>query len=346
MNLDFLKEVLSIPSISGNESMVRDYIIEFAKQNGIDYYTDKKGNLYLTSGSEVMTEGESYPCVVSHMDTVHRSHTELIESKTKLIIESSTHNEGGEDELTTLTAKHPITNEKTGIGGDDKCGVYVCLEMFNRFRVLKGAFFVEEEIGMLGSQQADDKFFENVGYAIQFDAPSDNWISEVCSGVKLFDNEFKEEITQTLNESGYTNFSIDPFTDVNQLATKYDFNCLNLGCGYHRQHTDSEYVIVEEVSNSLIAGENLIIKLGLEKYVHNKVTPKSIISECSDPMSYKYDPMSYKSDSYDLYGDEEFYGEISESITELVLSMNKQGYETEEIKDEVTNYLIDNDLYV
>ena len=46
MDVDFLKEVLSLPSISGNESMVRDYIIEFAKQNGIDYYTDKKGNLY------------------------------------------------------------------------------------------------------------------------------------------------------------------------------------------------------------------------------------------------------------------------------------------------------------
>ena len=56
--------------------------------------------------------------------------------------------------------------------------------------------------------------------------------------------------------------------------------------------------------------------------------------------------MSYDYGSYDLYGDEEFYVEISESITELVLSMNKQGYETEEIKDEVTKYLIDNNLYV
>ncbi|NIP32185.1 MAG: hypothetical protein GTO02_22730, partial [Candidatus Dadabacteria bacterium] len=81
-------------------------------------------------------------------------------------------------------------------------------------------------------------------YAIQFDAPSSNWISEICSGVKLFDEDFKGEIKGTLNECGYTKFSIDPFTDVNQLASKYDFNCLNLGCGYYRQHTSSEYVIV------------------------------------------------------------------------------------------------------
>ena len=42
MNIDFLKEVLSIPSVSGDESMVRDYIIEYAKKNSIEYYTDAK----------------------------------------------------------------------------------------------------------------------------------------------------------------------------------------------------------------------------------------------------------------------------------------------------------------
>ena len=55
MNIFLLKEVLSLPSISGNESMVRDYIIEYAKENGIEYYTDAKGNLYLTKGSDKMT---------------------------------------------------------------------------------------------------------------------------------------------------------------------------------------------------------------------------------------------------------------------------------------------------
>ena len=262
MNIDFLKEVLSIPSISGDESMVRDYIIEYAKENGIEYYTDAKKNLYLTKGTDKMTSGEYYPCVVSHMDTVHGSHRELIETKTNLIIEDT-----GESEMGELIAKHPITKEQTGIGGDDKCGVYVCLEMFERFDILKGAFFVEEEIGMLGSKQADDKFFENVGYAIQFDAPSSNWISEVCSGVKLFDEDFKEEIKGTLNECGYTKFSKDPFTDVNQLASKYDFNCLNLGCGYYEQHRDSEYVVVDEVKKSLHMGIKLIHHLGVADYL-------------------------------------------------------------------------------
>lgn len=323
MNIDFLKEVLSIPSVYGEESMVRDYIIEFAKTNGIEYYNDAKGNLYLTKGRDVMTMGEFYPCVVAHMDTVHKTHSELIESKTKLIIESSIYNEGEKDEFTTLIAKHPITKEQTGIGGDDKCGVYVCLEMFNRFPILKGAFFVEEEIGMKGSREADDEFFSNVGYAIQFDAPSSNWISEICSGVKLFDEDFKSTIKGTLNECGYTNFSIDPFTDVNQLATKYNFNCLNLGCGYYKQHTNSEYVVVSEVEDSINAGYKLITKLGVRDYIRKKVEDKVLITE---------------NNFYEDFDQDEFT-ELGESITDLVISMYMNGADEYDISKKVSNYL-------
>ena len=75
----------------------------------------------------------------------------------------------------------------------------VCLSLFLEMDILKGAFFVEEEIGMLGSREACDEFFKNVGYAIQFDAPSANWITEVCSGVKIFDDEFKDNVKTVLS---------------------------------------------------------------------------------------------------------------------------------------------------
>jgi hypothetical protein len=218
----------------------------------------------------------------------------------------------------------------TGIGGDDKCGVYVCLEMFNKFDKLKGAFFVEEEIGMLGSKEADDNFFTNVGYAIQFDAPSSNWITEVCFGVKLFDEQFKGEIKEVLNESGYSKFSIDPFTDVNQLATKYDFNCLNLGCGYYRQHTESEYVVISEVFDSLNAGEKLVTKLGNKKYTHNKLIVENKNKSSYNPYDYNYD---------DDLDDKDEFDELGEGITDLVIDLFVNGVSEEEIKYEVSKYL-------
>lgn len=252
-----LKEILSIPSYSGREVRIQEYLTEFAVKNGIKAMICAKGNVYLTKG-KIPADG-AYPCVVAHIDTVH-DHEDLIKENGRLIIKE---NDG------ILTAYHPKTNKQTGIGGDDKCGVYVCLELLKKFDTIKAAFFVEEEIGMLGSEKADDEFFSDVGYAIQFDAPSANWITEVCSGVRVMDDEFKGLITENLLSSGYDVFSRDPFTDINQLAQKYDFNCTNLGCGYHQQHSDREYVVVDEVMKSVAAGEKLISFLGTQKYTAN-----------------------------------------------------------------------------
>jgi len=324
-NLELLKEVLSIPSYSRREELVRDFVISYAKERGYEVIVDDKGNVYVTNGK--IDEGEYYPCVVAHMDTVHRSHTDLIDKNRRLIIESSTYNENDQDEFSTLIAKHPDTNKQTGIGGDDKCGVYACLELLT-YGKMKAAFFVEEEIGMLGSKEANELFFEDVGYAIQFDAPSDNWITEVCSGVRIMDDEFKELITENLGSNGYRNFSRDPFTDVNQLSKKFDFNCVNLGCGYHRQHTDSEYVVVNEVFNSVNAGLSLINHLGNKKY---SIKKEEVIVE----NYYQYD------DSFD-YNDVDYYMESdAREIVEVILMMKSLGKTKEEIVDMTKKILFD-----
>jgi putative aminopeptidase FrvX len=327
MDKNLLKTTLSIPSAYGEEELIRDYIVDFADHNCIDYHMDSKGNIYFTKGSEKMTKGEYYPCVVSHIDTVHKNHTNLIKDNKRLEIKES------EDGI--LTAINPNTGLQTGIGGDDKCGVFVCLSMFKYFDNLKGAFFVEEEIGMKGSREADENFFKNVGYAIQFDAPSANWISEVCSGVKLFDADFKEKITNILSEGGYHKFSIDPFTDVNQLAQKFDFNCLNLGCGYYQQHTDKEYVVVEEVEKSLKVGKKLIDYLGNNKYIHKKEIKKELLSEMAWQKNFK---------NYDLeYYDE--YDECANEIVDAVFEMIKDGHTKENIKYEIGELLFSKNTF-
>ena len=234
-----------------------------------------------------------------------------------------------------LTAYHPDTGEQTGIGGDDKCGVFVCLSLLEHFDVLKAAFFVEEEIGMKGSKEADEEFFNNVGYAIQFDAPSANWISEVCSGVKLFDIEFKTHITTILSEGGYTKFSMDPFTDVNQLAQKFDFNCLNLGCGYYDQHTDKEYVVIDEVEKSLKMGKKLIDYLGIKKYIHHKETKKELLLE----MDWQKDFKNYDLEFYDEYD------ECANEIVDTVLNMVEDGNTKEDIKYEIGELLYNKNVF-
>ncbi len=329
MDLELLKEVLSIPSISGKENLIRDYIIEFAHNNDIEFEVDSKGNVYLTKGVDRMTLGEYYPCVVSHIDTVHRSHIDLIEQNIRLDVVDK----GNGD----LIAYNPLTGLQTGIGGDDKCGVFVCLSLFLEMDILKGAFFVEEEIGMLGSKEADREFFKNVGYAIQFDAPSANWITEVCSGVKIFDPEFKNKIKTVLSEGGYTKFSNDPFTDVNQLSQKFDFNCLNLGCGYYEQHRDSEYVVVDEVMKSLHMGIKLIRHLGIADYLRNDNETNT---------QYMNNELSTEFTTIDFNYDSELDIDVEASdIVNLVFDLQNSGSDKDEIIKEVSELIYYSNLF-
>lgn len=252
-----LKNVLRIPTYSSHEHFLVDFIQNFCEESRYDFKRDEKNNLYVSKGDQ-----SSYvPCVVAHTDSVHRDHVELIGLKMKLEIDEIVKNEE-----TRLYAHNPISGIATGIGGDDKCGVYICLKLLEKFDNIKAAFFVEEEIGMLGSKHCDLDFFRNVGYALQFDAPSDNWFSKTCSGEKLWTEEFFNKVSGVLNEHQIDNISHDPFTDVVQIRRKFDFCCAVLPAGYYRQHTVDEYVVPEHTEKGVNLGIDFINALGPNKY--------------------------------------------------------------------------------
>jgi di/tripeptidase len=157
--------------------------------------------------------------------------------------------------------------DPTGIGGDDKCGVFACLTLLQELPNLKAAFFVSEETGCHGSLKANEEFFTNVGYGIQFDAPENWMITEKCFGQVLFnrDSEFFETCDKVLTE-GMDNTSmmylVHPYTDVYALRGKFDFSCINISIGYYDYHTRNEYVVVEDVFNGIDMGKKMIESLG------------------------------------------------------------------------------------
>lgn len=239
--------------------MVVDFVESFCNKNNFFFEKDLKGNIYITKGN-----AEFYPCVVAHMDTVHKDQVDLVDKGLLLDILHSS-----EENLTVLSAVNPINGMPTGIGGDDKCGVYICLELLNRIDNIKVAFFVEEECGMLGSKNLSAKFFKDVGYALQFDAPTKNWFSYSCSGVKLWSEEFFEIVEPILSDHFVDNISIDPFTDVVQIRKYFDFCCAVLPTGYYDQHTSGEFVVEEHTLECVEIGKKFIENLGEKKYVFN-----------------------------------------------------------------------------
>lgn len=263
-----LRDVLSIPSFSEKEDRVIEFITNFCVKNNLNYTLDEKRNIYVQKGS--LNKDEYFPCVISHMDTVHTDQHHLIEKNIKLnILELYAE---FSDYKPVLVAYDPITKLKTGIGGDNKCGVYVCLRLLEELEDVKVAFFVEEEIGMLGSKALDHSFFQNVGYALQPDAPTNNWFSKTCSGHKLWTQDFFSAVETILGEYGIDNISRDPYTDVVQLRRYFDFCCAVLPVGYYNQHCSDEYVSESDTKRCVELAKDIIKGLGNKKFYMERST--------------------------------------------------------------------------
>jgi len=257
-----LIEILSIPSYYGMEIRVQEYLIKHAQEMNYKFHQDPKGNIYFEKGN--VSEGEYFPCVCAHMDTVFNEHIELIEQDLKKDVRF-----GKKDSNSMkLFAYLPGTDKRTGLGGDDLAGVFICLQMMEYFDNIKSAFFVEEEIYCQGSDNCDDSFFDNVGYVIQFDGPTGNWYTKTLSGVELYTDEFHASVKPILEKHKISNYSDDPYTDILFLSEKFDFCCANLPAGYHNWHTKNEFVNINHTQKGIDLGIEFIKKLGMKKHKH------------------------------------------------------------------------------
>jgi hypothetical protein len=280
IKLERLKEILSIPSFYGREEKVREYISEWATVRNIPFYIDDIGNIYLTKGLS-----GSYPCMVAHMDTVHviqHSGIDIVEETYQMSAYDRSSVCNGKQVLRGYLkgGEHTYIN-RTGCGGDDKAGIFLALEIMDKFDVMKCAFFISEEIGCIGSSKADPNFFENVAYAIQHDSPENDTISWYCSGYLLFNEKwakpgivvdmetgeecFDGEIGDLLYKYGVRTFARHPYTDVSQLKKKFDFQCINLPAAYYHYHSSNECVLIEGIETAFELSVAIIERLGNEK---------------------------------------------------------------------------------
>jgi di/tripeptidase len=258
-NFELLKEVLSVPTKTYNEGLMIDFITNWLTENNLPFYVDEMGNIYTTKQTD---ENINYfPCVIAHTDTVHNIDTINV-------MEEMLPNAQGEIKL-SLKAYNNDGNP-TGIGGDDKCGVYGCLELLKELPNVKAAFFVSEETGCKGSSNADPVFFENVGYVIQFDAPENNMISEYLMGKPMFnrDSEFFNIGGRLITEHfpSDTKYHRHPYTDIYPLNQNFGLSCFNISIGYYNYHTRNEYVVVDDTYNGIKVGKLMIEELGYNKY--------------------------------------------------------------------------------
>lgn len=224
--MERLMALYNIASPSGREKRMAEFITKELRRMEISYRKDRCGNIYAVKGKR-----KSYPCVVAHMDEVHRRRTGTYAAH--LVAESM---------IVGYDHKH---RRMTGIGADDKNGIWICLKCLESFDAMKCVFFVQEENGCVGSRNADMDFFADCRFVIECDRRENSDIITTVNGAELCSMEFLETVRP--EKYGYrpTNGLT---TDVYALKARgLAVSCINLSCGYYEPHTDREYTIWEDL---------------------------------------------------------------------------------------------------
>jgi len=243
-----LIELFAIQSESYKETRMITHLLKVCKLNNWTVAKDKHNNVYVTKG-----QADIYPCVVSHTDTVHS------------IVDGLIYPTIVEDTLISIHAKHG----QVGTGGDDKCGIWVCLEMLHRLPVAKVVFFASEEVGCVGSSKADMKFFADCAFVIQVDRKgNDDFVIEAC-GTDLCSDDFALEAMQIMKQHRYDICEYGGLTDVVTLVeNEIGISCINLSGGYYDPHTKRETVRISDLINVTDMVEKLCVTMGDRKWLH------------------------------------------------------------------------------
>lgn len=227
--MELLKELYCIHSRSGAEKKMKKFIAGYLKGKDVFLSCDNKGNMYIVKG-----KADTYPCVVAHLDQVQHEH-----SKDFKVIET-------ED---ILFGYSPSARMQQGLGADDKNGIWIALKCLEKFDVLKVAFFVQEEVGCVGSRSARMDFFKDCRFVIEPDRKGYKDLITTISGGEICSKEFQNDCGAKL--FGFRETS-GLMTDVLELSEKgLGLSCINVSCGYYNPHTDEEITVKKDLLNCL-----------------------------------------------------------------------------------------------
>lgn len=215
-----------------SQTELKAWLSEWIKK----YYDDivnEDGFLYAKGNDKVL--------LTAHMDTVHERQCKYIKSRKK----------NGKTILSSID----------GIGGDDRCGIWIIMQIVEKTTLRPSILFCEdEEIGGVGSSKFLDRYYGDEMYDnlffIELDRANATDLVYYSDENTEF-HEFCEKVT------GYEE-NFGSFSDISHLCPAYEISGVNISCGYYKAHTTDEYVVWEEMCNSIDATINLITA-GLEQ---------------------------------------------------------------------------------
>ena len=228
------------------EEAVAEEAVRFLTEHGYTIVHSEDGYIF----GHHPTSSESKLMLVSHMDTVRDE----------------------KKDIDIIKIHHIIRNKNGILGGDDRCGVYVNMNLITKLEKKPYVLFTHaEESGGKGvrkfcTDKVLDEFIENVHLFVEYDRKGLNDM------VVYHEPENIKQLDPFL-ALGYEK-AFGSYSDVATLSAEYQVAHVNLSVGYFNQHTVNEHIYVPIVEDAITLGKALF--KNFVKYFPTQVKIKPI----------------------------------------------------------------------
>lgn len=215
-------------------------------KNIYDNVSEEDGFLY--------AEGEVPVLLIAHLDTVHKNLAPPIcWSKDKRFIMSP-----------------------NGIGGDDRCGVYMILEIIKEFKC-SVLFCEQEEVGCVGAKKfCTSGINPDVNYIMEFDRKG--------SEDSVFYDCENKDFEKFINSVGFKT-QWGSCSDISKIAPHLGVAAVNLSSGYYNAHCLYEFIDMHFVEKNIGLAKKLLEKNTETKYEY--IEKKRYTCNYKDKYDYK-----------------------------------------------------------
>ena len=188
-----------------------------------------KGKTLISKSNFILVHGQAPVMLVAHLDTVHEQSVRDI----------------------CLSADRNILMSPQGIGGDDRCGVFALVKIYQLAKIKPWLLFCcDEEVGGIGAkkfcrahqQHLLPNDLDNLKFLIELDRKGKN----DAVYYRCVNPAFEEYITAKGFKTAQGSFS-----DISLIAPELNIAAVNLSCGYYYAHTRHEYINRSHLDNTI-----------------------------------------------------------------------------------------------
>lgn len=168
---EYFEKICSIPHGSYNTGRVADFIVEFAKQHGLEYSEDEYNNVVIRKKRQ-FTDSKETVIIQGHLDMVCTKYENTVIDF--------------ENECVHLKCNEDyIFADGTSLGGDDGIAVAMALAVLDDKTIshpaLECVFTSDEEVGMLGANAMDMSSLKGK-YMLNLDSEEEGIFTVSCAG--------------------------------------------------------------------------------------------------------------------------------------------------------------------